>query len=412
MRRTRLPVPDVLILTPTDFTRSPADPSAVLNWARSPNGQWLADHGSDAAALLPADDDVVLVLPPRGVSWHRVALPRVSGARLKAALEGLLEEHLLVDTTGLHFALEPGGRPGQTLWVAVCDKAWLLAWLQALDAAGRPVSRIVPAIAPLRPGESPAAVHWAYPHGDQTWLASATAQGVAGLPLPEGQSVSLPDVAHAPDDSRWVAEPAVAAQAERCLDRRFEPVTLPAGLLRSAQSDWNLAQFDLSLSSHSRRSQRLRQALRQFRSAPAWRPARWGLAALLLSLVGGLNAMAWVERGTLAAKQSALTQTLRSSFPDITLVMDAPLQMQRELVRLQQASGTLSPADLEAVLAAVAAASPGAVPSAIDFSPGDARLGGWTLPAPELNALQQALVQRGWQTSLEGGNLRIRPKAP
>ena len=409
MPRTLLSHPDVLILTPTEFAHDAASPTSALDWARSPNGQSLADHGSGAAALLPPDDDVVLVLPPRAVSWHRVALPRVAGARLRAALDGLLEERLLADTAGLHFALEPGGRPGQTLWVAACDKAWLRSWLHVLEGAGRPVSRIVPAIAPLGTSHSPAAVHWAHQHKGQAWLASATPQGVTCLPVSDGMAAAL---SGGPEDAHWLTEPAVAAQAERCLDRRLELVALPAWLLRSAQTDWNLAQFDLSLSSGARRTQRLRQTMRQFISAPAWRPARWGLAALLLSSMVGINAMAWVERSTLAAKQVAMTRTLQSTFPDITLVMDAPLQMQRELVRLQQASGTLSQSDLEAVLAAVAGVAPDAAPTAVDFSPGDARLGGWTLPAPQLEAVQQALNQRGWQASLDGGSLRIRPKAP
>lgn len=409
MPRTLLSRPDVLILTPTAFTHDAASPTSALDWVRSPNGQSLADHGCDTAALLPPDSDVVLVLPPRTVSWHRVALPRVAGARLRAALDGLLEERLLGDTAGLHFALEPGGRTGQTLWVAACDKAWLRSWLQVLEGAGRPVSRIVPAIAPLRPGDNPSAVHWAYQQKGQAWLASATAQGVAGLPLSDGVAALFTD---GPEDTRWLTEPAVAAQAERCLDRRLDLVALPAWLLRCASSNWNLAQFDLSLSSGARRGQRLRQALRHVRSAPDWRPARWGLAALLLSLLAGLNAMAWLERGALAEKQQAMTRTLQASFPQVTLVMDAPLQMQRELVRLQQASGTLSAGDLEAVLAAVAAVAPDAAPGAIDFAAGDARLGGWNLPEPRLQALQRALTERGWLASLDGGALRVRPKAP
>ena len=122
------------------------------------------------------------------------------------------------------------------------------------------------------------------------------------------------------------------------LQQRFELVARPAWLLRCAQSDWNLAQFDLSLSAGVRRSQRLRRTLRQWRSAPAWRPARWGLAALVGAQLLGLNAAAWHERSLLSAKQEAVQQTLQTSFPQVTLVLDAPVQMQRELARLQQAS--------------------------------------------------------------------------
>ena len=130
------------------FSIAPAAGStAQVDWATSTTGQSVLYHGQSAASLLPRDDDVVLVLPPRAVSWHRLALPKVGSARLRAVLDGLLEDRLLTDTIEMHFALEPGGRAGQTVWVAACERAWLRSWLQALETACRPVSRIVPSMA-------------------------------------------------------------------------------------------------------------------------------------------------------------------------------------------------------------------------------------------------------------------------
>ena len=185
----------MLIVTPSDFSAAPAaGATALFDWASSSNGQQITDHGQCAAALLPRDDDVVLVLPPRAVSWHRIALPKVAATRLRAALEGLLEDRLLADTTELHFALEPGGRSGQTVWVAACQKVWLRSWLQTLEGAARPVGRIAPALWPLVPSEAPGAspgasrsfsldvpsnIHWAYNENGQTWLGSAGLLGDA-----------------------------------------------------------------------------------------------------------------------------------------------------------------------------------------------------------------------------------------
>lgn len=425
----------MLILTPSDFSVAPASgPTAVLDWASSADGQVVLDHGHCAASLLPRDDDVVLVLPPRAVSWHRLTLPKVPSTKLRAVLDGLLEDRLLSDTAELHYAMEPGGRSGQTVWVAACHKAWLQSWLQALEAAGRPVSRIAPALWPLpataqTTPDHPASpsLHWAHDEGNQVWLASASPLGVTCTPLREG-SHSSPDGsafgdpalaageppaawAPHPDTTRWLADPAVAALAERSLDQRFELVPRHSWLLQCAQSDWNLAQFDLSLSSGARRGQRLKQHLRRWRSAPAWRPARWGLAALVVVQLVGLNAAAWSENSAIEAKQQAMRQVMQQGFPQVALVLDAPLQMRRELTRLQQASGTLSAGDLETMLGALAQAAPGgtAVPTTIGYTPGEGRFGGWRASEDQVRALQQRLEQSGWRARFDGTDLTLQP---
>ncbi|MDP2162668.1 MAG: type II secretion system protein GspL [Hydrogenophaga sp.] len=413
----------MLILTPSDFSVAPpAGPTALLDWATSANDLQVLDHGQCAASLLPRDDDVVLVLPTRAVSWHRLAIPKVAGARLRAVLDGLLEDRVLSDTAELHYALEPGGRSGQTVWVAACDKAWLRGWLQALEAAGRPVTRIVPSLWPLpateidQPGT---ALHWAHDESGQAWLASASALGVSCTPLPPaeghssfgeltaGLSMAAPDAD--PDFSRWLADPAVASQAERALNRRFELVPRPDWLLQCARSDWNLAQFDLSLSTGARRGQRLRQSLRRWRSAPAWRPARWGFVALVAVQLVGLNAAAWSERSALQAKQGALRSTLQNTFPQVSLVLDAPVQMQRELGRLQQASGALSARDLETLLAALAQVAPPNLPPppVLVYADGELRLSEWATDEQTLSELALALERNGWRTRLDGTELSL-----
>ncbi|MDO9568372.1 MAG: type II secretion system protein GspL [Hydrogenophaga sp.] len=419
----------MLILTPSDFSVAPASgPTALLDWATSTDGQQVLDHGLCAASLLPRDDDVVLVLPPRAVSWHRLALPKVASAKLRAVLDGLLEDRVLSDTTELHYALEPGGKSGQTVWVAACHKAWLQSWLQALEAAGRPVSRIAPAVWPLPASahttpDNPTApsLHWAHDEGGQAWLASANPLGVSCTPLRDsgpnslGESVSgtlLPPSTSTPTEAtRWLADPAVASLAERALDQRFELVPRPQWLLQCAQSDWNLAQFDLSLSSGARRGQRFKQQLRRWRSAPAWRPARWGLAALVAVQLVGLNGAAWSERSSLDAKQQALRQALQQGFPQVSLVLDAPLQMRRELTRLQQASGTLSAGDLETMLGALAQAGPGdlPVPTTLGYTPGEGRFSGWRASEDQVRTLQQRLEQNGWRARFDGKELTLQP---
>ena len=81
--------------------------------------------------------------------------------------------------------------------------------------------------------------------------------------------------------------------------------------------------------------------------APTWKPVRWGLVALVALQVLGLNALAWRESSALNAQQASLQNILKTTFPSVTLVIDAPLQMQREVDVLQQKSGAASSTDFE-----------------------------------------------------------------
>ena len=105
----------MLIVTPVDYLAPPSAAAALMRWVRSTDGQNPVEDGESALSLLPRNEELVLALPPRALSWHRLSLPRVSGPRLRAALDGLLEDQVLSDVGALHHALEPGGRAGLVL---------------------------------------------------------------------------------------------------------------------------------------------------------------------------------------------------------------------------------------------------------------------------------------------------------
>ena len=79
--------------------------------------------------------------------------------------------------------------------------------------------------------------------------------------------------------------------------------------------------------------------LQTLRYAPEWRAARWGVAMLLLTQLIGLNAWAWKERSALQAKRDAVRTTLTTTFQSVRVVVDAPVQMEREVAALRQATG-------------------------------------------------------------------------
>jgi len=338
-----------------------ADAAALYDYVLTAEGGAPASSAIVPLALLPLptgrQTEVVVLLPMPALSWHQVLLPKGSlarglmaergASRLRAILDGLLEEQLLDDPALLHLALQPQPVAEAPVRVVACDKAWLGAHLQALAQAGLMVSRIVPEFTPealaltvfvVGDEQHPMLV------GGNLVICPLSAAAVAWLGEPSDPG-GMPEV---------VAEPALAALAETLFKR---PVTLqqrPQRLLQAAQTPWDLAQFDLVNANRNQARARLAQGAQSFLRAPPWRAARLALVALLLVNLVGLNAWAWREQAALQAKRQAVRAVLTSTFPKIPVVVDAPLQMAREVAALQRASGAASGADMEAMLASLA----------------------------------------------------------
>ena len=386
-------------------TPDTAAAGAELTYVLTPDGINITRQGRAAAGLLPKAESAVVVLGESDVSWQQLTLPRAPAARLRAAVMGLLEERLLEEPDALHVALAPGASPGQSVWVAVADKAWLKAELSALDRAGVAVERAVPAAWP----EDTPLGHFGAPSGDDagapmrlTW---SDANGVALLAV-NGTLARhmLPQWAGQP--ARWSAHPAVAAPAERWLGASVAVQSDEQRLLQAMRSLWNLLQFDLA--PRHRGAVALREALRRWRSA-SWRPVRWGLAALVAAQVVGLNAWAWHQDRQIAAKRGAAETLLRATYPNVRAVVDAPAQMARETDRLRAAAGQTGDADLETLLGVAAAAwPPGQAPlQTLRFENGRLSFSstGWT--ESQIAQLRAQLGVNGWGLANEGGTLTI-----
>ncbi len=412
----------MLLLTPVENASTGSEPGTAWRWAQSTDGLKPARLGLSPAAELPSDVECVLVVPVEQLSWHRVQLPKIGPARLRAALDGLLEEHLLDDPAQLHFAFEPGAKPGSagSCWVAACRKAWLQAQLQALEQAQRPVGRIVPAVSP-----QPAEQLWLQEDGGQTWCIATGPAGVLMLPLPHlpqsDSDASAQVIANTV--RKWLAagpsgneasmlsasaDAAHLALAEQIWpELRWTMASAPERWLQSLRQGWNLAQFDLRLSASQRRGQWLPRAWRTLTRDSAWRPVRWSLGALLGLQLLGLNLLAWQEHRAEQARKTELRTLLTQTFPQVKLVLDAPRQMQAELDRLRQQQGELGGSDLESLLAVLGSADQPAAWQKIEFSPGQAKLVGVAQDAAGQQTLQSTLQARGWRVETSGSDWRL-----
>lgn len=358
-------------------------------------------------ALLPHPErreEVVAMVPSAALSWHRVSLPAGlgrSGVRLQAALVGLLEDRLLQDPSHLHLALPAHWTSGEPTWVAVCDKSWLLAHLQALDEANVPVQRIVPELSPALQGQA-----W-HALGDEAsgwlWCCSAE-QGVTGWPVTAVNQ--WPEAVLAPGDAVQT-EPALAAWVQTRLRTHIDLVDPLSHWHQALASDWNLAQFELQSRRHAPGWQRLRRSADTLLRQPQWRPARWGLLALLAAQLTGLNAWAWMTRQHWQAQEAQWTTLLQQTFPKVTLVVDAPLQMAREVARLRQNSGELGTQDFETLLQALGAALPPGVasPTRLSYQDGKLQWPELAMGTAQQTTFEQALQSQGYRLQKHQGKV-------
>ena len=331
-----------------------------------------------SAALSAHAGEVVAVVPHSRLAWLRVQLPPAShGPRLPSVLHGLLEDRLLDDPQQLHIVLAPDAndiaRTGGDTLVAVCDKTWLRDALAPLQAAGLTVQRIVPE---LSPSDSPVLQVMGEP--DHAHSVLCHAHGVTLLPPNTAQWRAFAELSQ--DDLQIQAEPAMVARVQSTLQRQPMLQSAAQRWVKSSQSAWDLAQGEWAQGRTQRVQRQILAAWHTLLHAPAWRPVRWGLVTLLALQVLGLNALAWRERSDLQAQQTALHHILTTTFPSVTLVIDAPLQMQRAVDALQQKSGAASSTDLEPLLAALADVLPaGQTPQQIHFADHTLRVQGLTL---------------------------------
>ncbi|MBV7428644.1 general secretion pathway protein GspL [Acidovorax sp. sif1233] len=401
-------------------------PATEYSYTLTADGHTAIRHASAPAALLPEPTrpggEVVAVVPARALSWQKVQLPPglPLGAgqqtpRLRSVLEGLLEDRVLDDASQLHFAIQPAAHPGEPVWVAVCDRAWLRENLQALEAAGRRVARVVPEFAPgpTASGRPELCVLGTPEDACVVLTGQGADHGVAVLPLSNMAMAlaraGMPAQAASGEDGDAPvvrAEPAVAALAERTLGQRAALHTASQRALEAARGDWDLAQFDLASTGRTRALRKAGSVASALLYAPQWRAARWGAGLLAAAHLVGLNAWAWQERQALAAKQAAVRATLTQTFPKVQVVVDAPVQMERELAQLRQAAGSVSARDLEPLLAAAGTALPsGRQPTGIEYTPGELRLRGVALAPDEEPALSARLEAAGYRVRLEDGSL-------
>ena len=410
---------------PTEATR--------YDYVLSDDGRSVRTHSrcsiGELAHIKEASQENVAVVPGNLLSWHQVQLPagtlprrvlkETHSARLRAVLEGLLEDQLLDEPANLHFALQPDARTDGPVWVAVCDRNWFKVALDALQQAGCSPHRVVPEWAPKTTLSTNQAMKvrqptlWAIGTPESGKWVWSDEKGVHIVPLSAAQGVSGNNQNIGPADAKLLAEPAVAKLAEQLLRRETVMVTPAKRLLGSAASQWNLAQGELA-----RRNpllQRWAMSAAALWTAPHWRPARWAMLAMVATQIVGLNTWAWHAQTQLEKKRAAIRNTLLSTFPQTTAVVDARLQMERAVAGLRQSTGGASAQDMETMLSAFGAAGTlsgsTVAPTEIEFTLGELRLKVLGLKPEMAATLDRELQTNQFTGRLDGDTLVLKPRS-
>jgi len=313
--------------------------------------------------MAPRAEQREAVVPASRVLFARLKLPRVSPATIRELLPFAVEDRLLADPSHIHAVAGEKTASGETV-VAVVDRQWLRAMLDALDEAGLSAARAWPESDLASRGRWHVA--WSERRGllvdDEGAAATFDHEASGSLPLalrlaldeaaargakPAAASVHLEGEASLPSLAVWSAESGVAFAA----DGRWEEL---------ARGEPGRSRFELLQGDFAPRR----------RSLPRIPRAAVALAAAIVVLqvaFSGFDALRLErERVRLEGEREAI---FRGAFPEAKVVVDPDLQMSRNLAELKRARGIVVEDDFLVRLTR-AAAEPGGPAKSIEYSGG------------------------------------------
>lgn len=310
------------------------DAASNCAWALLDDAGNVRDSGTGTLASMPQADETVAIVAADRVLATAAALPKLKRNKLETALPFVLEEGVLDDVSEMH--VTPGSilPDGRTV-LYVVNKSWLARFLAASTAAKLRVRRVIPeyCLLPLRNEEW--SVAW---DGTRGFMSMA---GHLGGALDGGSDTRIP--------VSLLLRLQQTAPAALRLFALAGDVELPSWnikvpvLFEQEHFDWRKA--DLHGDAANLLWGKFAPPPRIGELWPKLRPAL--LAALLL--LGVETVLTNLEWAVLANEKhqlsSAMTDTFRETFGADAVVVDAPLQMRRNVASLRHAAGVTDDAD-------------------------------------------------------------------
>lgn len=338
---------------------------------------------------MPAADSCIGILAADRVLIFTAQRPPGSKRRWQTALHYLAEEHALTDPDDIH-AVPAASSEADKITLSVVTKSWLKQIVTGCAAAKLPLRIVVAeSLMPALPDNGWTMV-W---NGRDGFVRTSPTTGLA-LDCGSNQDAPLAliralSTAPAPHhiELRFAESP---AQIE------MPAWQLPVALVPGKKWDWRSAPIDAALPNLLWGE--FAPRLRLLDKLPRLRPALFILlAAFCIEAIG-----THIEWAMLASEKHALTQnierTFHAAFGDESTLIDAPLQMQRNLTALRHEAGVGDDADflalLDTAISAFGTPNPGAV-RALSYESGKLKLDLKLAKPADFESLTEKLQRNG-----------------
>lgn len=311
----------------------------------------MLQSGNAPLASLPKGQECVAIIAPDRVLSIAAKLPPGSRRRWKSVLPFAAEEYTLPDPEENHVAPGATLADGRTMLVVV-DKQWLKRIVEACRTANLSLRRMIPeTFLPTLAPETWALI-W---DGCGGFLRTGAANGMA---LDQGDGHTAPLALRLCLNSAQAALPQKievrfsqhAPEAERALPQwNGLPVTLSTG------TAWDWRSADIPADALNLLWGDFAPRTRIGEWWPQLRPAALILLVALVVEAVGAN----IEWALLAHEKKNLTQEMgrifHTAFGETSTLVNAPLQMQRNLAELRHTAGLPDDGDFLPLLDAAAA---------------------------------------------------------
>lgn len=370
------------------------DSASICPWALCDDSGAVLQSGSGTLAAMPWAKECIGIVAPERTLFLSVKTPPGTRRQWKAALPFLAEDQTLPDPEENHVVLVATPAGDQAI-LAITDKAWLRRIVDACRTASLPLRRVVPEVLLPSLTQSCWTMVW---HGTGGFLRSSSSTGMA---LDSGDAVTPPlalqlmlnnSVLPRPERIEVKRMPSPSGAETAMPQWENFPVPLIAG------GTWDWRRAVIPADAPNLLAGELAPPARPLEWWPKLRPVALILLALLLIEMVGSNlqwALLAYEKRSL---KSSMEYSFHKAFGKDAVVVNAPLQMQRNMADIKHGAGLEDESDFIPLMD-LSASTLGRLPAGaireLHYEGGRLEVEVNTASASELEMLQSGLRNSG-----------------